>query len=87
MASSSAPSECANCGGSIPPAAHACPACGADEATGWRETDLYDGLDLPDEAWSDSPPEPTPSAEISWYWWATGLGLFVALVLTVLGLR
>lgn len=45
----SAPEACANCGASIPRGAKSCPECGADEATGWREQSIYDGLDLPDE--------------------------------------
>lgn len=50
MAESPPPPEaCANCGASIPPKAHACPSCGADERTGWRESSVYDGLDLPDD--------------------------------------
>ncbi|MDO8544144.1 MAG: zinc ribbon domain-containing protein [Opitutaceae bacterium] len=32
------PEECANCGAEIPRGAKACPECGADERTGWRET-------------------------------------------------
>ena len=42
------PAECANCGAAIPRRARACPECGADERTGWRENDAtrYDGLDL-----------------------------------------
>ncbi len=43
------PTVCANCGEPIPRNARACPACGADERTGWRETSIYDGLDLPDD--------------------------------------
>jgi len=43
------PSECAICGAEISPNARACPECGADEHTGWREQDPLDGLDLPDE--------------------------------------
>jgi uncharacterized membrane protein YvbJ len=43
------PEECANCGEPIPRNARACPGCGADERTGWRETSIYDGLDLPEE--------------------------------------
>lgn len=42
------PEECANCGEPIPRNARACPGCGADERTGWRETSIYDGLDLPE---------------------------------------
>jgi predicted nucleic acid-binding Zn ribbon protein len=44
-----APFSCANCGSDIPPHAHACPECGADERTGWAEQDIYDGLDLPED--------------------------------------
>ncbi|WP_083767863.1 zinc ribbon domain-containing protein [Opitutus terrae] len=47
------PPECAQCGATIPPHALACPECGADERTGWREASIYDGLELPDEAWED----------------------------------
>jgi uncharacterized OB-fold protein len=43
-----APATCAVCGVDIPPSALACPDCGADERTGWREQSIYDGLDLPD---------------------------------------
>ena len=53
-----APAECAVCGAAIPAGARACPACGADERTGWREPSLYDGLDLPDEAFAGDRPEP-----------------------------
>ena len=42
------PSHCAICGTEISPNARACPECGADERTGWREQDPYDGLDLPE---------------------------------------
>jgi len=43
------PPTCAICGADIPPHAFACPECGADERTGWREQDPTDGLDLPDQ--------------------------------------
>ncbi len=51
------PAECANCGTAIPRAARACPGCGADERTGWRDNDAtrYDGLDLPASAFGDEP--------------------------------
>lgn len=50
MPKRTAPEYCANCGAAIPPAAHACPECGADERTGWAEQSIYDGLDLPEDA-------------------------------------
>lgn len=39
--------ECPNCGEDVPAGALACPACGADDETGWSEDTMYDGLDLP----------------------------------------
>ncbi len=92
------PPVCAQCGADIPARAQACPACGADERTGWRESSLYDGLDLPDSAWDDDDAtgDPLPAhraptsgrpGQLAWYWWATGLGLLIVLLLTFLGLR
>lgn len=51
------PETCANCGAAIPRAARACPECGADERSGWRDNDAtrYDGLDLPETAFADEP--------------------------------
>ena len=85
------PAECANCGSAIPPSAKACPECGADERTGWRETSIYDDLDLPETAWSDET-EREPSANsprvngIPWYWWCVGAILLVLLVTGLIGL-
>ncbi len=89
------PSECANCGASIPRPARACPGCGADERTGWRDASVYDGLDLPDAAWTDDdatsrPDRPGPSRDVNglkWYWWATGVALLLFLVLGALALN
>jgi hypothetical protein len=76
-----APSECANCGADIPRGAKACPECGADERTGWRESSVYDGMDLPDAAFEDDakPERPRNNVNgIAWYWWA--LGILIAIV-------
>ena len=44
------PEECPVCGEDVPRGALACPECGADERSGWREdAGATDGLDLPDE--------------------------------------
>jgi hypothetical protein len=80
------PEACANCGAAIPPRAKACPACGADERTGWRDESVYDGLDLPDEAYRDEPRAPRRSG-LAWYWIVAGLLVLAALVLGALGLR
>lgn len=90
------PSECANCGAAVPRHAKACPECGADERTGWRETDAtrYDGLDLPEDAFADdhsgtesSRRKPTPRVNgVPWYWWLVGVLLLISLVAWALGL-
>jgi predicted nucleic acid-binding Zn ribbon protein len=90
------PAECANCGAAIPRGARACPECGADERTGWRETEAsrYDGLELPDGAWADETGAPNRGAGhrrrrvngIAWYWWCAGVALVVLLALAWLGL-
>jgi hypothetical protein len=88
------PAECANCGAAIPKNARACPECGADEKTGWRETSVYDGLDLPDDAWQDDTnttkkrrPDIQRVNGVPWYWWCIGLVLLALLAAGVLGLR
>jgi hypothetical protein len=90
------PEECANCGATIPRRAKACPECGADERTGWREASIYDGLELPDQAWRDGDDDEdattkraraTPRVNgIAWYWWCVGAGLVVLLVLSALAI-
>lgn len=86
-----APEECAHCGASIPRGAKACPECGADERTGWRETDVYDGLDLPDDSHEGEPSDPreTRPREVQgmpWYWWCAGIALIAVLALGALAL-
>jgi hypothetical protein len=88
------PEECANCGAAIPRHARACPECGADEHTGWRETDIYDGIDFPDEdrGREDTIDRRNASARgravngIAWYWWAIGVLIIFLFGLGVLGL-
>lgn len=92
------PDSCANCGAEIPRAAKACPECGADERTGWRESSIYDGLDLPDSAWRDDRDSADAPAGgetrraphvngVPWYWWLVGVGLLVAFAAGALALR
>jgi uncharacterized membrane protein YvbJ len=48
--SAQAPDICPVCGEDVPRGSLACPECGADHNSGWREdTHAYDALDLPDE--------------------------------------
>src|SRR2546423_878337 len=46
-----APDVCPVCGEDVPRSSLACPECGADHNSGWREdARAYDGLDLPDNS-------------------------------------
>jgi predicted nucleic acid-binding Zn ribbon protein len=86
------PEECAQCGEDIPHNARACPHCGADERTGWRENSIYDGLDLPDTAEDIDESAHHSSrqgnqAGLRWYWSATLIVVLLILGLSALGLR
>ena len=87
------PDECAHCGAAIPRGARACPECGADERSGWREASVYDGLDLPDEAYDEkgesrrSVRRPRWGNGVAWYWWCVGAVLVVLLAFGALRLR
>ena len=83
------PATCANCGAAIPSRARVCPHCGADERTGWRESSIYDGIDLPDAAFDDeSSRRPARHARrtVPWYWLVTALVLAVGLILAAIAL-
>ena len=85
-----APSECPVCGAEVPRDARACPQCGADERTGWNEENTrYDGLGLPDEAFSEGttsknkePSRRFSPMGLSVFWWLVGVG--IALLITYL---
>ena len=83
------PETCANCGAPIPRNARACPACGADERTGWAEQSIYDGLDLPED---DTEREQSTLSRQhrqsgQWLWWFVGVFLILMLILAILGVR
>lgn len=85
--SAAPPEECANCGAPIPRRAKACPACGADERTGWHETSVYDALDLPSDEEVPVRRPARASNGVSWFWIVVGVGLLLLLGLGALGLR
>jgi hypothetical protein len=80
------PAECAICGADLPRHAKACPECGADERTGWREQSIYDGLDLPDDETTTSRFDERRAARLPWYWLVAGALTLAALVILTLGL-
>jgi hypothetical protein len=83
-----APEICPVCGEDVPRNALACPKCGADHHSGWREdAEIYDGVDLPEEfdyeeftrrEFGGGSAKP---AGISTVWWVTAI---VVLALTIL---
>ena len=79
------PDSCANCGTDIPRNARACPACGADERTGWRETSIYDGLNLHDTENNGASDEKRRPVKI--FWVLIGAGLLIILIMGTFGLR
>ena len=82
-----APEVCPVCGEDIPRNALACPECGADYNSGWREdADTYDAVDLPDEDFSydefvkqEFGSSPKPGA-IKTIWWITAILVIVAFI-------
>jgi len=81
------PEVCPVCGEDVPRGALACPECGADHNSGWREdADSYDGVDLPEQFDYEeftrkefgSSPKP---AGVRTLWWLTAI---VLLVLTII---
>ena len=81
------PEICPVCGNEVPPNAIACPECGADHNSGWKENS-YDGLDLPDDDFDydefvkqefGSSIKP---AGIKMWWWITGI-ILIALFATI----
>lgn len=49
---------------------------------------MYDGLDLPSEAWEDDTDVgPALSRELPWYWWTAGVAVLIGFIFVVLGLN
>jgi hypothetical protein len=82
-----APEVCPVCGEDVPRQALACPECGADHNSGWREeAATYEALDLPDEEFNydefvqeefGSSFKPSGMKTI---WWITAVLIIVASV-------
>src|SRR5262249_426461 len=90
MARFEPPEICPECGTEVPRNARACPACGADEKTGWSERAHAQRLGLPDDGCDydefvkeDFGP-PARGADrikprgVRWIWWVVGLLLLFA---------
>ena len=82
------PKVCPVCGEDVPRDVLACPECGADHYSGWREgADTYDGVDLPehdfnyDDFVKQEFGSQTKPAGLKTIWWIVGIALVVACVL------
>ncbi|RYD65918.1 MAG: zinc ribbon domain-containing protein [Verrucomicrobiaceae bacterium] len=85
------PEICPVCGEDVPRNAKACPECGADERTGWKEGAMEGrGLDLPDDEFDydkfvaeefGGGPKKT---SIQWVWWVVAVVVFVACAVIIL---
>lgn len=78
------------CGEDVPRGAPACPDCGADERSGWRDgAETYDGVGLPDEFdYQDFVGEEFGSRikpkGISVFWWVAAILVIIALCIVFL---
>jgi|MDTC01.1.fsa_nt_gb hypothetical protein len=76
------PKVCPACDEDVPPNAKACPTCGADERSGWNKDALmYDGLDLPDEAWGDDENTTQNGVGLAWHWRVVAVVCVILVVL------
>jgi len=76
---------CPVCGEDVPRSALACPECGADHSSGWREdAEAYDAVDLPDEDFNYeafiNQEFGSRGPAIKGVWWITGILLAAALI-------
>lgn len=85
------PEVCPVCGEDVPPRALACPECGADHNSGWREGALdADGIGLPDEEFDYDEfvkkefGKGGGSTGIKPLWWITAVVLLVAMGIWIL---
>lgn len=83
-----APAVCPVCNEPVPRGSLACPNCGADHNSGWRENaDTYDALDLPDDNFDydefvrEEFGSRLKPARLKAIWWIAGIVLIVALAL------
>ena len=82
-----APEVCPVCGEDVPRGSLACPECGADHNSGWRQdADTYDAVDLPDKEFNydqfvrEEFGSSAKPAAIKTIWWITAILAIVAFI-------
>jgi uncharacterized membrane protein YvbJ len=81
------PEVCPVCAEDVPRGSLACPECGADYNSGWRqESNVYDAVDLPDEDFdyddfirAEFGSAAKPSGQKT-FWWIAGIILVVVFI-------
>jgi hypothetical protein len=77
------PGDCPVCGAGVHRGAKACPACGADDRSGWKDDGHEDGLDLPDDSFdydeflAEEFGTKKSKKAVSPLWWITALVLII----------
>lgn len=85
------PGECPACGEFVPEGYLACPHCGADAQSGWKEEAATDGLDLPDDSFNydefiqEEFGQVPKRSQLKPIWWITALVLLVVFIVSMLG--
>ena len=81
-----APQVCPVCGEDVPRNALACPECGADERSGWRDDALaYDGTGLSEDGFDyerfveEEFGSPVKPRGLSTFWWVAAIIVILAL--------
>ncbi|HEY2342622.1 MAG TPA: zinc ribbon domain-containing protein [Chthoniobacteraceae bacterium] len=86
-----APEICPVCGEDVPPKALACPECGADHESGWKEGAEIESFDPTDDEFDydsfvekefggDRSPKPH---DIKWIWWITAIAVVAVFLYSV----
>ncbi|MEY2563796.1 MAG: hypothetical protein QOH88_1989 [Verrucomicrobiota bacterium] len=85
------PEICPVCGEDVPRSALACPECGADHNSGWREdAETYEALDLPEEDFNydkfvrEEFGSSYKPAGLKTIWWVTAILIIAASVVLYL---
>ena len=80
------PATCPVCSEDVPPRALACPECGADHNSGWKEdVSDYDGAGLPDEEFDyeafvrEEFGRAAKPTGLKWRWWVTAILVLIAM--------
>jgi predicted amidophosphoribosyltransferase len=76
-----APKVCPVCAENVPRTALACPECGADHTSGWREdAEAYDAVDFNYKEFVKQESGSSPRLAIKRVWWITAILLLAAFI-------